>query len=93
MMINTIQEVIRSKIYDACTRKGIDRNDIVIDDNFNLVESGLYDSIGLLEFLISVQEELGVDVDISDLDPEEFTIHGNLVNLLLQHTPEKKPGV
>ena len=92
-MINTIQEVIRSKIYDACTRKGIDRNDIVIDDNFNLVESGLYDSIGLLEFLISVQEELGVDVDISDLDPEEFTIHGNLVNLLLQHTPEKKSGV
>jgi|GEM_PF-2013177 len=86
MMIKTIEEVIQAKIYDACIRKGIDRNNVVIDDTFNLIESGLFDSIGLLEFLISVQEELGVEVDISDLDPEEFTVYSNLVDLLSQHT-------
>ena len=49
-----------------------------VTPDLNLLESGLYDSLGFMELLTSIENELGVAVDLSDVDPERFTTYGGL---------------
>jgi len=42
-------------------------------DDLNLVDSGLLDSIGLLQLVMSVQEEFKVEIELGEVDPELFT--------------------
>ena len=51
-------------------------------DDFNLLESGLVDSVGLLSLLMRVEKELGVPVDFTQVGPEEFGHLGRLVEAL-----------
>jgi len=74
------QQEIRAFLCDEIDRiaqeKGIDVPEL--DDGFNLLESGLVDSIGLLDLLTAVENRFSIQVDFSDLDPEEFTTLGGL---------------
>jgi len=74
------QQEIRAFLCDETDRiaqeKGIDVPEL--DDGFNLLESGLVDSIGLLDLLTAVENRFSIQVDFSDLDPEEFTTLGGL---------------
>jgi len=45
-------------------------------DDFDLLTSGLIDSLGLMELIASVNERLGLDIDYEDLDPEGLTVLG-----------------
>ena len=48
----------------------------VIDDAFDLVESGLLDSMGFVGLIASLEQELGLSPDLSDMDTDELTIGG-----------------
>ena len=44
-----------------------------IGDDFNLVHSGLLDSMGFVEFALRIEEEFGIEIDFADQDPGQFT--------------------
>ena len=50
-----------------------------IDDDYNLVESGLFDSVAFVQLIMDVEDTLDLEVNFDDLDPEEFTRLGGLV--------------
>lgn len=67
----------------------------VLDDNLNLVETGLFDSLGFVQLISGIEKEFNLELDTGDLDPEEFTLLGNLVRAAAQSPvvaaePEKK---
>lgn len=49
-----------------------------IDDDFDLLTSGVIDSLGLVEMITAIEQDLGCTLEMSDLDPENLTIIGPL---------------
>ncbi len=47
-----------------------------VADDFDLLRSGVVDSLGLLELIAEVNDHFGIDVDFEELDPEALTILG-----------------
>ena len=47
-----------------------------ISDDFDLLTSGVIDSLGLLELIAGVNERFGLDIDFETLDPEGLTVVG-----------------
>jgi acyl carrier protein len=39
----------------------------------NLIESGVIDSFGFLELLMSLEQEFNIQINFAELDPAEFT--------------------
>ena len=50
-----------------------------LDDDFDLMDSGLFDSVALVQLIMDVEETLDVELNFDDLEPEEFTSLGGLV--------------
>lgn len=49
-----------------------------LPDDYDLMLSGLIDSLGLLELMSSLAEFCGRDLDFEALDPDEMTVLGPL---------------
>ena len=47
-----------------------------LTDDFDLLTSGLIDSLGVIELIVDVNERFGLDIDFEQLDPEGLTILG-----------------
>lgn len=47
-------------------------------DDFDLRAGGLIDSLGFIELIAAIEDELGIELDFDDLDPEEITVLGPL---------------
>jgi acyl carrier protein len=56
---------------------GLDPRDV--GEDFDLLTSGVVDSLGMMELIMAVNDRFGLDVDFEGLDPEEFTVLGPLV--------------
>jgi len=66
-----------------------------IDDDFNLVETGLLDSISFLDLIARLEERAEVEFDLFDIDPDDLTTFGGLLNLLTRSsalTPSTSTG-
>lgn len=50
----------------------------------DLISSGLMDSLGFLQFITRLEEELEIEIDLSEYDPEEFTRVDKLRNIISQ---------
>ena len=50
-----------------------------LDDDFDLMNSGLFDSVAFMELITDIEDTLDIELDFDDLDPEEFTSLGGLV--------------
>jgi acyl carrier protein len=53
-------------------------NPAEVGDDFDLLTSGVTDSIGIVELLASIEEHVGVSLDFSEMDPENLTVLGRL---------------
>lgn len=47
--------------------------ELLLDEDTNLIESGLLDSLAFVELLLYVESAAGLRVDIADMDPAGFT--------------------
>lgn len=47
-----------------------------VGDDFDLLESGVIDSLGLLELIPQVEDRFGIEIDFEEMDPENMTIVG-----------------
>jgi len=44
-----------------------------LPDDFDLHESGVIDSFGILELITALEDRFGLEIDYENLDPEELT--------------------
>jgi acyl carrier protein len=49
-----------------------------LGDDFDLLTSGVIDSLGIVELLAALEQQLGISIDLSELDPENLTTLGPL---------------
>lgn len=82
-------EQARRAVLDACAESlhaaGIDS--ATVDDDFDLRASGVIDSLGFVELVVTVEAALGVDLDLDAADPERMTVVGELVALASAPAP------
>jgi acyl carrier protein len=50
-----------------------------VADDFDLREAGVVDSLGFLELVTALEDQLGIELDFEALDPEQLTTVGPLV--------------
>jgi acyl carrier protein len=69
------------------TRNGQSLTAVKVDvkEDMDLIASGILDSIGFIELLVYVESITGKKIDLSDLDPEEFTSIKGLSRSIVTH--------
>jgi acyl carrier protein len=58
-------------------------SDPEITEDTDLMASGLLDSFGFIDLLLFVESQSGIKVDLTDVDPSEFTVIKGLCNIAL----------
>ncbi|MFZ0821185.1 MAG: acyl carrier protein [Candidatus Acidiferrales bacterium] len=53
-----------------------------VPDKFDLLSEGVIDSLGIVEMIAALEQQLGVRIDFEKLDPEELTVVGPLCNFI-----------
>ncbi len=66
-----IKNFILGKLNEQATTMGVLFENI--NDETSLLETGLVDSTGFIELLVPIEEKFKIEIDFSELDPEEFT--------------------
>ncbi len=58
-----------------------------VKDNrdMNLFEEGLMDSLGMVQFLVDVESELGIEVPVSEVQREEWDTPNKIVEQLKKY--------
>jgi acyl carrier protein len=69
-----VRRVVLEALAEPLWRLGV-RPEQVPDD-FDLLTTGLIDSLGLLELIGDVEERLGLELDFERLDPDGLTVIG-----------------
>ena len=60
---------------------------VEVREDMDLIASGVLDSIGFIELLVYVESITGNKIDLSDLDPDEFTSIKGLSRSIVMHNP------
>ena len=53
-----------------------------LDENINLIEHGILDSLDFISMLMELEMKFGLDIDFEDVNPNTFTCIKGLCNLL-----------
>lgn len=56
------------------------------DLDYNLIQEGYVDSLGFIDLLEAIENQLGLEIDLSEADPEIFTTLSGLIDTL---SPER----
>ena len=76
-----MEDTIREFVLDAIQKKY--PLDPKIDvDSFNFVSNGYVDSLGLVQFVIGIEDEFGIEFTDEDLENPDFKIVGKLVEMI-----------
>ena len=57
--------------------------DPAINENTDLMAAGLLDSFGFVDLLLHLEGQTGIKVDLTEVDPSEFTVVKSLCNVVL----------
>ena len=58
---------------------------VELTENTDLMESGLLDSIGFVELIVFMEGQTGCNIDLSDVDPSDFTTAEGLSRIALRN--------
>ena len=61
---------------------------VEITGDTNLMESGLLDSIGFIELIVFVERRTGCNIDLTDVDPGDFTTVNGLSQIALRNVKD-----
>lgn len=76
-----VRAFVRNYLFERLTSEGRDLP-VALDDDCDLLVSGVIDSFGMLELMTACQEYCGRDIDFEALDPELMTIVGPLCDFV-----------
>jgi acyl carrier protein len=54
-----------------------------INENTDLMAAGLLDSFGFVDLLLYLESQTGAKVDLTEVDPSEFTVVKSLCNVVI----------
>jgi acyl carrier protein len=77
-----VRALIVSRLHASILEAGFDP--AMLADDFDVLTSGVIDSIGLVELLAAVEQEIGFSLDLTNLDPENLTVLGPLCRYIEQ---------
>lgn len=59
-------------------------NHVEITGDTELLGTGILDSFGFLDLIVHIESKAGLQIDLADADPSEFSIVRGLCNLALK---------
>ena len=71
-----IRRFLLEKYREPIVAIGLTLDDL--DDDFDLLLSGVIDSLGILEMMSAIEEEFQIKLDLAALDAEQITVLGPL---------------
>ena len=71
-----VRRLILSCLESSLTDLGLASADVT--DDFDIRASGLVDSLGFVQLIVNLEEQLGFGIDLADVDPEVVTVIGPL---------------
>lgn len=71
---DAVRRFIGRKYADQLTGIGVDP--AAVPDDLDLLETGIIDSLGLIELIADLDTEFAVNIDFEDMDPDQLTIVG-----------------
>ena len=84
-MTETTTTAAKSLVIDILTTRAaqLGFEGLDIDGSFDFFESGLLDSLGLIDLIDQVESRYDLQVDLTAMDPEDFTTVDGLVRSLV----------
>ena len=82
--MSSLEEKIKEYIVKYLKKKmGTESNDdIYIDEDVDLIESGIINSLSFITLITDLEEQYNIEIDFDELDPSEYTIISNLASLV-----------
>jgi acyl carrier protein len=71
-----VKSVILAHLAQSISELGLEPT--ALGDDFDLLTSGVIDSLGIVELIGAIEQQLGLVLDLSELDPENLTTLGPL---------------
>lgn len=81
MAENISEEAIKDFILKYISKKGKLPKDIDID-KFNYIDTGYVDSMGILKFVVELEQEFDIQISDDDIMLQEFKTIGGLVGII-----------
>lgn len=75
-----IRKEIMSRLEDRSIRLGIRKK--VLQSDFDLIRSGLLDSMKFIQFVVELEKDFNVQIDFDKEDPRTFTSLSGLSELI-----------
>ncbi|MGD8564656.1 MAG: acyl carrier protein [Desulfarculaceae bacterium] len=79
-----INAFVRNRLVRLAQEKGL--GPPTLEAQTNLLDLGILDSLGFVQMLMAMEDEFGLELDFSELDPEEFTTLEGLVTTAMACT-------
>lgn len=83
-----VRRLILSCLQSSLTELGLAAADVT--DDFDIRASGLVDSLGFVQLIVNLEEQLGFGIDLADLDPASLTVMAPLCRHIAETTA--RPG-
>jgi acyl carrier protein len=64
---------------------------VAIGDDFDLLQAGIIDSLGVLEMISLVEQNFNIDVDFESMDPVDLTLLGKFSDFVAQNAMSREP--
>lgn len=80
MSVDALKSAIHRKVIEIASKIGNDATGLRFDEN--IPSSGLLDSAGLLELIVSIEAERGLSIPEADLNIENFGTIGAIAQYL-----------
>ena len=77
-----IEHYIKDHLARVAKEKGVPLPELTPQSN--LLELDVLDSLGFVQMLMGLEAEFGLELDLAELDPEEFTVLAGLVAIALK---------
>jgi acyl carrier protein len=71
-----VREVLLAYLQTPLAARGMDRQNL--PDDFDLLTEGVIDSNGVVEMISTLEDQLGIQIEFEELDPEHLTVVGPL---------------
>ena len=85
-----VRGVLVNHIGTQLLAQGRDISSEQLDDDSDLLLSGLIDSLGLLELTAALDEYCGFELDYDTLEPEQMTIVGPLCDFVVAQASSRQ---
>ena len=72
----SIRKFILQHFGEKLADEGLSSADV--QDDFDLLDTGLTDSLGIIDMITEIEVEFDLEIDYEDLDPDDMTVIGAL---------------